>query len=294
MKHNVRQAQLSNFITYNMYRRQCLTLAENVIQIDNLPKMIDQAYFNKMLVNKGSIAFFYDEVLGVLALPYINMGGLDLYGRPANKIQVIGQNGYNKILNRGEYYIMYDNNGMYPIYLDVLQYAERLALYTRTIDINIEQQQTSRFWKCPNGKEKSLTDLLQHVDSKVNTIVTYDDLDLDDTTLVMSPAPYIADKVNIEKEKLWAEFLRFIGVANNSYQKKERNIRDEIVTSQGGTIASRFSRYDPRANGVEIINEMFGEYLEKPLEVSYYDGLPTTIITNDYLSDIKEVDNDVL
>lgn len=73
MKHNVRQAQLSNFITYNMYRRQCLTLAENVIQIDNLPKMIDQAYFNKILVNKGSIAFFYDEVLGVLALPYINM-----------------------------------------------------------------------------------------------------------------------------------------------------------------------------------------------------------------------------
>lgn len=51
-----------------------------------------------------------------------------------------------------------------------------------------------------------------------------------------------------------------------------------------GTIASRFSRFEPRKNAVEEINEKFGEktllngkkVLEKELEVYYYDGEPTT------------------
>lgn len=264
-------SQLSNYNTYQMYIRQLLTLAENVFEFKNLPEFIDIAYLNSTLLRHGSIAFFQDEVMGLLALPFVAYGRLDVYGRPI-KIQVTGQNGYRRILDKDEFVIMYDNNGRYPLWLDILQYSERIAQMTRTIDINIAQQKTSRVFKTKSGTEKSIRDLVNNVDAYENTILTYDDIDLDDISLVLAPAPYVADKISIDKDKIYNEFLRLIGIANLSYQKKERNIKDEINAMQGGTIASRYSRFEPRKKAIEQINEKFGTNIE----VEYYDGLPST------------------
>ena len=139
MQKRLINSQLSNYKTYLMYRRQLLTLAENVFSFKNLPSFIDVSYVNMQLVNTGSIAFFYDDVLGLLALPYVNQGNLDVYGRPT-KIRVHSNTNYHKTLNQGEFVIMYDNNGHYPLLYDVLQYAERLALNTRTLQDFGKQQ----------------------------------------------------------------------------------------------------------------------------------------------------------
>lgn len=278
-------SQLSNFKTYQMYKRQLLTLAENVFEFKNMPKFIDTAYFNKTLLRNGSIAFFVDEVMGLLALPYAIIGKLDVYGRPT-AIQVYARNGYSKMLkNPDEFVIMYDNNGRYPLYLDIIQYCERIAQETRTIDINIMQQRTPRIWKTKTGKEKTLQDLINNVDGMVDKVITYDDVDIDDTTIVLQPAPYVAGDIQTQKEKDWNEFLRLIGVANMNFQKKERNIKDEVLASQGGTIASRYSRFEPRKKAIDLINEKFGDkykldgtkVLEEKIEVSYYDGIPSSV-----------------
>lgn len=271
MERKLINSQLSNFKTYDMYRRQLMTLAENVFEFENLPEYIDTSYLNKNLLRKGSIAFFKDEVMGVIALPYVNISSLDIYGRP-KRIQAISQNGYTKILNQDEFVIMYDNNGRYPLWLDILQYSERLSLCSRTIDINISQQKTPRFWKTKSEKEKSVKDLVNNVDGCENVVITYDNIDLDDTTMVLEPAPYVADKITLDKDKIYNEFLRLIGVANLSYQKKERNIKDEINAMQGGTVASRFSRFEPRQKAIKLINEKFGTNIN----VKYYDGIPTS------------------
>lgn len=265
-------SQLNNYKTYLMYRRQLLSLAENVFEFKGLPEFIDVSYLNAQLVINGSIAFFYDDILGLLALPYANYGGLDVYGRP-KQIQVYSNTGYNKKLNYGEFVIMYDNNGHYPLLADIIQYAERIAMNTRTSDINISQQRTPRFWKTKTENLKSIQDLVNNVDSNAETVISYDNLDLDDTTLVLEPAPFVADKIDQHQEKIWNEFLRLIGISNLSYQKKERNIKDEINAMQGGTIASRFSRFEPRQRAVQQINKKFN----MNIEVSYYDGVPSTI-----------------
>lgn len=285
-------SQLSNFKTYEMYKRQLLTLAENVFEFKNMPKYISKAFVNKCLVRRGSIAFFVDEFMGLLALPYTVLGKLDVYGRP-QAIKVTSQNGYTKeITKQDDFVIMYDNNGQYPLWLDILQYAERLSLDTRTTDINIAQQKTPRFWKTKSDDLVSIRDLVNNVDGYENTVIAYEDLDLDDTTIVLAPAPYVADKIDIHKEKDWNEFLRLIGIANMNFQKKERNIKDEVLASQGGTIASRFSRYEPRLDAVEEINKKFSAVLEKPLEVSYYDGLPSSEKTEDiYLEESEEIED---
>ena len=297
MERKLINSQLNNFKTYEMYKRQFMTLAENVFEFENLPKYIDIAYMNYILLTNGQIAFFYDDVLKeVIALPFTVMGTPDIYGRP-RKIIVRSKNGqYYRQLNKDEFVIMYDNNGRYPIYLDILQYCERMGQVTRTIDINVEQQKTPRIWLTRSDKEKSIKDLVNNVDAYAETVISYDDLNLDETQAVLSPAPYVADKLQDTKESIYNEFLRLIGVASLTEQKKERLITDEVQASQGGTIASRFSRYEPREKAVKQINEKFGEYLKDgKIKVKYYDGDPSMEkeSQSDSINDEVEVREDV-
>lgn len=153
------------------------------------------------------------------------------------------------------------------------------------------QQKTPRFWKTITEKEKSIKDLVNNVDGFENVVLTYEDINFDDTTLILAPAPYVADKLDLHKDKEWNEFLRLIGIANTNFQKKERNIKDEVLASQGGTIASRYSRFQPRQNAVDKINEKFAKYLNgKKIEVKYYDGVPTS----EREEEVEEYDKSVL
>lgn len=284
MKKKMINSQISNFKTYNMYFRQMLTLAENVFEFKNLPEFVDVSFLNKNLLRKGSVAFFEEKDLGLIALPYNVIGTLDVYGRP-NKIEVYGENSFHRILNRNEYVLMYDNNGRYPLYLDICQMAERIALCVRTIDINMIHQRTPRIWKTSQEKLLSVKNLVNNIDAMEEDVISYDSLDIEDLNAVLAPAPYVSDKIDLHLRELWAEFFRLIGVANLQEQKRERVIIDEMIASQGGTIASRFSRFEPRKNAVEKINKKF----KVDIQVQYYDGEPTTEPEKEGEEDVSNV-----
>ena len=282
MRKKLINSQLTNMKTYLMYREEMLTLAENVFEFKNLPEFIDVSYLNKTLLRNGSIAFFEDEVLGLIALPYDVIGNFDIYGRPLNIMARAANGTYYKKLSRDEFVIMYDNNGRYPIFLDICQMAERIALSKRTIDVNIVQQRTPRIWKTSQDKKRTLSDMLANIDGMEENIATYESIDIDDMNVVLAPAPFVADKIDLHLDKEWSEFYRLIGVANLVEQKKERMIRDEMSASQGGTIASRFSRFEPRKRAIDEINKKFGTNIE----VSYYDGEPTSEEVKEMLEEV--------
>lgn len=290
MRAKLINTQLSNFKTYQQYLNKMLLLAENVFQFKNVDNYVDMAVVNLELITKGSVAWFYDEIMGkVLALPYSNVGKLDMYNRPT-KIMVRAKNGqFIRTLEQDEFIIMYDNDSKLPIYSSILSSAERMALIKRTIDINTRQQQTPRFWKTSEDNKKTINELVNEVEANVNTIITYDNIDIDETSLVLSPAPYVADKLTELKREEWAEFLELIGITNLSVQKKERVIRDEIVSTMGGTIASRYSRFESRRKAIEEINKKWNVNIE----VEFYDGLPTTIAEADDYNNESEGDSDV-
>ena len=282
MRKKLINSQLTNMKTYLMYREEMLTLAENVFEFKNLPEFIDVSYLNKTLLRNGSIAFFKDEVLGLIALPYDVIGNFDIYGRPITIMARAANGTYYKKLTSDEFVIMYDNNGRYPIFLDICQMAERIALSKRTIDVNIVQQRTPRIWKTSQDKKRTLLDMLANIDGMEENVATYESIDIDDMNVVLAPAPFVADKIDLHLDKEWAEFYRLIGVANLVEQKKERMIRDEMSASQGGTIASRFSRFEPRKRAIDEINKKF----ETNIEVSYYDGEPTTEEVKELLEEV--------
>ena len=280
--------QATNLTTYNMYITQLKMIAQNVFVFDNLPKTLNKRFINKTLLNRGSIAFFRDEDLGgLIALPFENKSmKLDVYNEPL-QITVRSSSNYTRTLKQDEFVIMYDNDVRTNIIPFLLQYAERLSICMRTCDVNIAQQRTNRYWKTSNSGLNNLKNNLNMIDTFQETIITYKNLNqITESTACVEPAPYVADKIDLHYEKIWNEFLRFVGVSNLSYTKKERNIRDEINAMQGGTVISRLDRYSPRKEAVEKINELFGT----DIQVKYYDGLPTTEkeVLEDDLSDFSD------
>lgn len=265
-------SQLKSWNTYQMYLREMLSLGENVFAFDGVPENVNIPYVNSNLLRKGAVVWFKDEVLGTIALPFTTRGDSDIYGEP-NEVDARAFNGrYFRRLKKGEFVIMYDNASRYPIYADIVQMAERIAMCVKTNDVNIKQQRTPRIWKTSQDMKKSVEDIINNVDCLIEDVTTYDSIEWDDLSVVMAPAPYVADKIDAHLDKLWAEFYRLIGVANLIEQKKERMITDEMSASQGGTIASRYSRFQTRADAIKKINKMFGENMS----VYYYDGIPTT------------------
>lgn len=281
-------SQLTNLLTYQKVRRKMITLASNVLLFKDLDKKapyIDQAYINKKLVYNGSIAWFYDDVLGLLALPYQTIGRPDLYGRP-DTIMVQGANGYHRTLSvsKGEAVIMYDNEGKYPLILDIVQDAERIALCKRVQDQNISQQKRARVWITDKSREKTVKDLLNRVDGLVEDVIAYDTLDIDALSTVTAVAPYITNDIDEHLRVLWEEFYSHIGISSVVIDKKERLIKDEMKASQGGTIASRYSRFNSRKVALTKIKEKWGV----DIELEYYDGIPTTEEVESEINEEKE------
>lgn len=276
MKQKTIDAQLNNYKTTINYKNKMLSLAYNVFQFKNLDPYIDMSKVNMTLFQTGSIAFFYDEVAKkLMAMPYSIVGSLDYYGRPQAIRPLPYFGAYNRTLYaaKKEFVIMWDNMAHIPLYPDLIASAKRMAQIKRAIDINVAQQNTNRYWKTTEEKKLSLERALQQVDSNVNAVITYDDLDLNEIGGILAVAPFVADKLNDAKKEEWSEFLETIGITSNVVNKKERLITDEVFTSMGGTIAARYNRYESRRKAVELINE----YFNQNIEVEFYDGLPSTI-----------------
>ena len=147
MRKELRKSQLNNWQTYLLKRDECEMLASNVFQINPKDKtkrlLIDTDNVNNTLLYNGSIAWFVDEVLGLLALPYCNVGALDINGYPT-VIDVTGQGNYHRRLHKGEFVIMFDNSKKISILPYVRQYSERLSEATRVIDVNLRSAEDSK------------------------------------------------------------------------------------------------------------------------------------------------------
>ena len=280
--------KLNNAVAFDTYYYQMETLAENVFVLDIPADNIWIPYINNALVHRGSIAFFVDPVLGLIALPYEVKGRRDIYGRPIT-IQCHGSSGYrSKNLGPGEYVIMYDNTTRRSLISFIRYYASKMAQTSRTADINVNQQKTPRIIKTSTGSEYSVKNLFKEIDANEEAIFASKDFDVNDIVSVLMPAPYVADKLDMHADRCWNEFCRLIGIGNITETKRERLITDEVNALQAGAIAGRWSRYIPRVDAIDELNKKFAGFMDGEASVKYYDATPGM---NDTDGDIYDSDD---
>lgn len=284
-KQNTIKNQLTNQRTFLEYYNEFESLGCNVLNCTLQPYQ-DKTFFNYKMFYRGSLAGFYDDVMEqVLILPWQPLGKLDIYNRPTT-IEAFSKT-YRRKLNPGEYVIIYDNLMHKPLAPRIKTAAERLALIRRVIDVNIKQQKTPRIYKCSEKDQLTMENIVNNIDSCDDAVFTFDTFEVQDLEVILTPAPYVADKLELEFEKIWSETLKYLGVASVVFEKKERMIKDEVQLTQGGTIANRYNRFNSYKECFELMNEKFGDKLIRPFEVEFYDGLPTTL--TDPTDDDQEV-----
>ncbi|MBQ5687040.1 MAG: hypothetical protein IIV23_04995, partial [Ruminococcus sp.] len=127
-----------------------------------------------------------------------------------------------------------------------------------TIDINVNAQKTPVLVKATENQRLTMINLYQQYDGNQPFIFADKSLDLDGLSVLSTNAPFVADKLDELKSKAWNEALTYLGVSNVSINKKERLITDEVVRSQGGVIASRYSRLQARQTAIEQFNKIYG------------------------------------
>ena len=250
-------AKLNN-LTYTQYVNRLTELSISMFKWDGLPDTVDERYLELHLFLNGSMVYFKDDVIGDLCLDCMPHGQLDVYGNPILRRAYSGYNNYNKLLKYTDSVIIWNNLMRTNSVLDVQMFARRLYNLDRIIDVNTNAQKTPVLVQGTEKQRLTLLNVYKEYDGNSPVIFGDTNIDLNSLKVLQTGAPYVSDKVYELKTQIWNEALTYLGISNVSFQKRERLISDEVIRSQGGTVASRYSRLTTRQKAAKEINKMFG------------------------------------
>ena len=250
-------AKLNN-LTYTQYVNRLTELSISMFKWDGLPDTVDERYLELHLFLNGSMVYFKDDVIGDLCLDCMPHGQLDVYGNPILRRAYSGYNNYNKLLKYTDSVIIWNNLMRTNSVLDMQMFARRLYNLDRIIDVNTNAQKTPVLVQGTEKQRLTLLNVYKEYDGNSPVIFGDTNIDLNSLKVLQTGAPYVSDKLYGLKTQIWNEALTYLGISNVSFQKKERLISDEVMRSQGGTVASRYSRLTTRQKAAKEINKMFG------------------------------------
>lgn len=253
-------AKMNNY-SFKQYYNRLTELSVSMFEWKNVPDSIDVRFLELALFGDGMAVFFKDEVLGFLALRCAIGGPMNVYRIPTSR-RAYAANGYNKQLDENNSVIIFNNFLHTNSMLDVELFAKRLYNLDRAIDVNANAQKTPILVQCDENQRLTLKNVYMKYDGNEPVIFGDKNLNPNSLKVLNTGAPYVADKLYQLKTQIWNEALTYLGISNSEYQKKERLIRDEVLRSQGGTIASRYSRLESRRQACDEINKMFGLEIE--------------------------------
>lgn len=268
-KTNFEESLAMNDYTYIQYAYRLMELSISMFEWKNLPEGIDERFLEMVLFTDGQAVFFKDDELGdYLALQCLINGKLNVYRIPINR-RAFAVNGYQKQLTDKDSVIIFNNMLHTNSWLDVKMFAKRLYNLDRIIDVNANAQKTPILIKGNEAQRLTLTNLYKEYDGNAPVIFADKSLDMNALQVLSTQAPYVADKIYQLKTQIWNEALTYLGISNVSFQKRERMVSDEVTRSQGGTVASRYSRLNARRQACEQINKMFGLNIECDFREDY-------------------------
>lgn len=248
--------------TYGQYMAILKQIAISMFDWKNLPDSVDARYLEIALFYDGAGLYFNDEVMGNLALNMIFNGEFSVYGEPVSRRAFSRYNQYQKILDKNDSVIIWNNLDRTPTLPIIDMFARRLYNIDRAIDVNVNAQKTPTLIRCDEKQRLTLVNAYKEMDGNSPVIYADKSFDPSSITTLKTDAPYVADKLYELKSNLWNEALTYLGIPNANVMKRERLIKDEVLRSLGGTMANRYSRLQARQEAVEKINRMFGTNIE--------------------------------
>lgn len=247
-------------ISYGIYWRRLTEMSAQRFKWVGLPDSVDERFIELTLLFSGLVVYFYhNDSNRQLAMRGTASGALNIYDNPTS-FTVIG-NGLPSIrLSPKDCVPIWPNYLRIPENDIVRMYANRLAEFDRTIDINMMQQRKPFIVAATESQRLSLQNAYKNVVDGEFALFTADDTNLMDS---IQPFDTGVDKdlvINgiLAKKKIWDEAMTMLGIDNGNQEKKERMISDEVNANAGQVVAARNVSMNARQFAADNINRMFG------------------------------------
>ena len=233
-------------------------LALNRYKWENLPNGIESRYIEQMLYDNGECAMFDHPDLGLCILRSSSRENLNIYGEPT-KLTLTGFNEHRTVMMDECVRIM-NNDLALPTLPNIVYYARRMAEIDDIIMQNLRQQRVPYLFATDENNAFSMKSLYDRIYQGEPAIFIDKEMlkgEPENIMVIPTVAPYLVDKLQIQKQEMERELLTFLGI-NNTLEKKERLIVDETNSNNQFIKMASDIGFKQRQLACEQINEKFG------------------------------------
>lgn len=252
---------------YIIYYDYLMELCLSQFKWENLPEQINEHFLEEMLYRYGRCLFFHHETLGFMVGQVAESGRLNHYNMPVdyNVVSV------NREVSGKKYYIdnsvlIWNNELRKNSHYIVQNYSKKLADLTRIIEINQNAQKTPITIVTDSNNKLSYLNAYNQYDGNAPVMVMDKDFDKNNMGVFQTGAPYVVDRLQLQKNQLWRECMTLLGIENTNMDKKERMVVDEVNGNNDQVQAGMENRLKVREQACEEINRMFPN-LPQPITV---------------------------
>ena len=233
-------------------------LALNRYKWENLPNGIESRYIEQMLYDNGECAMFEHPDFGLVVLRSSSRENLNIYGEPT-KLTVTGFNEHRTVMMDECVRILNNDLGL-PTQQNILYYARRMAEIDDIIMQNLRQQRVPYLFATDENNSFSMKTLYDRIYQGEPAIFVDKEMlngQPENIMVIPTTAPYLVDKLQIQKQEMERELLTFLGI-NNTLEKKERLLQDETNSNNQFIKMSSDIGFKQRQLACEMMNEKFG------------------------------------
>lgn len=233
-------------------------LALNRYKWENLPDGIESRYIEQMLYDNGECAFFDHPDFGLCVLRSSARENLNIYGEPT-KLTLSGFNEHRTVMMDDCVRIL-NNDLARPTLPNIIYYAKRMAEVDDIIMQNLRQQRVPYLFATNENNRLTVNNLYERMYQGEPAIFIDKEMlkgEPENIMVLAVQAPYLVDKLQIQKQEMERELLTFLGI-NNTLEKKERLLVDETNSNNQFIKMSSDLGFKARQKACEEINVKYG------------------------------------
>jgi len=248
----------------NYYFDLLYTLAISVPTWEGLPNEVDRDIMERILINNGSVVFYYDEILEkYLTLVLGEVSKYDTDGRPlVYSASTLYGNIIYRDLNPDNSVIIWDRTTYIPTLVNIEFYAGRLANLRLSIDQSVRNSKVPFIVTTTSNNKAAVEAIFTEIyDFKPAILIDgISEVDCLKVQTLTDGLQYVMTSLREEFTNTFNEALSSIGIANlsNEVRKCEQMSQYEVSTTVTGSMVQKESREKPRQHGAELIKEVFG------------------------------------